>query len=124
MFFIEHLSTIERVKERRDGKRRLQRIRSNKVSPLLIDPLAQRGSEGVDNGGIGDLTTRREQCNEARRAPARRLNRNNGRRHAAMRIALRKQATPLDLSKRVASAGGAGWLRQEMISALFEGMRV
>jgi hypothetical protein len=41
-----------------------------------------------------------------------------------MRIALRKAVTPLDLAKRVASTGRAGWLRQERISALFDGERV
>jgi hypothetical protein len=41
-----------------------------------------------------------------------------------MRIALRKPATSLDFSKRVASDGRADWLRQERISALFDGKRV
>ncbi len=41
-----------------------------------------------------------------------------------MRIALREPVTPLDLPKRAASAGRADWLRQERISALFDGRRV
>jgi hypothetical protein len=43
--------------------------------------------------------------------------------HAAIRITLRKP-TPLDMSKRAASAGRADWLRRQRIGALFDGKRV